>query len=217
MVEHEPKSARNRIANEDLRFDQKVLYQFDGKDAHLFRDDGSAGPVFPLDWSRSGIPTIPERLDNTLLTWFRRRIERIYIFSPDPLRMTAQSDAEIARPDRPLHHLASWLRHLSQESIDAVPRIQNALKEGVLDGFIGFKLAKAGETSRVLKFDFQFDGDDLSAAAPKFSLNFDQLSDGQRNLVALFTDSPQCRGSRHDRCAWTNPTTMWRSARSSPG
>jgi len=187
VVEHELKSAKNRIANEELRFDQKMLYQFDGKDAHLFRDDGSAGPVFPLDWSRSGIPTIPERADNQFLTWFRRRVERIYVFSPDPLRMTAQSDAEVARPDRFLHHLASWLRHLSQESIDAVHRIQNALKDGVLEGFIGFKLAKTGETSRVLKFEFEYEGDERGTAARRFSLNFDQLSDGQRNLVALFT------------------------------
>ena len=101
--------------------------------------------------------------------------------------MTAQSDAELARPDRRLHQLASWLRHLRQESFDAVAEIQNALKEGVLDGFIGFNLAKAGETTRVLKFDFQYEGDEPATPAPKFSINFDQLSDGQRNLVALFT------------------------------
>ena len=164
-----------------------MLYEFDGKDAHLFRDDGSAGPVFPLDGSRSGIATVPERQDNTLLTWFRRRVEQIYIFSPDALRMKAQSEAEVRRPSRRLHQLASWLRHLSQESFVAITEIQKSLKEGVLEGFSGFRLAKAGESSRVLKFDFQSDGDEPGVLAPKFSLDFDQLSDGQRNLVALFT------------------------------
>ncbi len=101
--------------------------------------------------------------------------------------MKAQSDAEVARADRPLRHLASWLRHLSQESIDVVSQIQKTLKGGALEGLIGFKLAKAGETSRVLKFDFQYEGSEPVAATSKFSLNFDQLSDGQRNLVALFT------------------------------
>ena len=144
-------------------------------------------PVFPHDSPRSGIPTIPEGKDNSLIAAFRRRIERIYIFSPDPRRMRAESGAEVARPDRELHQLASWLRHLSQESIDAVNDIQTALKGGVLEGFVGFKLAKTGETSRVLKFDFRYDDDAATTAAPKFSLNFDQLSDGQRNLVALFT------------------------------
>jgi predicted ATPase len=188
VVDHEPKNVRNRIANEELKFDQKMLYQFDGKDAHLFRDDGSVGPVYPFDSSRSGVPTVPERQDNTLLTWFRRRVERIFVFSPDPMRMTAQSDAEVARPDRRLHHLTSWLRHLSQESLDVVAEVQRSLKEGVLEGFTGFKLAKAGQTSRILKFEFQYDGGGVGwSLLPRFSLDFDQLSDGQRNLVALFT------------------------------
>ena len=82
VVEHKPKGTQIHIADEELRFDQTMLYQFDGKNAHLFRDDGSAVAVFPLDGSRSGIPTIPERQDNILLTWFRRRVDRIYIFSP---------------------------------------------------------------------------------------------------------------------------------------
>ncbi len=107
VVEHESKSAKNRIANEELRFDQKILYQFDGTDAHLFRDDGSAGPIVPLDWYRSGIPTIPGRPNYKRLTWFRRRVERIYILSPDPLRMRAQSDEEVARPT---DSCTTWLR-----------------------------------------------------------------------------------------------------------
>jgi predicted ATPase len=188
VIEHEPKGTQIRIADEELRFNERMLYQFDGKSAHLFRDDGSAGPVYPLEPRRSGIPTIPERQDNALLSGFRRHIERIYIFSPDPFRMTGQSDAEVPRPDRRLHQLASWLRHLSQESYDAYTEIQKSLKEGVLDGFLGFNLAKAGETSRVLKFDFQYEARSMDwTTAQKFSLNFDQLSDGQRNLVALFT------------------------------
>jgi predicted ATPase len=187
VIEHDARNRTIRLKNEELRLDQNKLYLFDGQDAHLFRDDGSAGPVFPKDWSRSGICTIPERQDNALLTAFRRRVERIYIFSPDPLRMAAESDAEVARPDRKLHQLASWLRHLHQESIEAVNGIQSALKEGVFEGLIGFKLAKAGETSRVLKFDFQHESNDPTASTSKYSLNFDQLSDGQRNLVALYT------------------------------
>jgi len=52
---------------------------------------------------------------------------------------------------------------------------------------IGFDHKQAGDTSRVLRFDFQYEGDDQRAVSPKYSLNFDQLSDGQRTLVALFT------------------------------
>ena len=83
--------------------------------------------------------------------------------------------------------MASWLRHLSQESPDIFARIVGSLKDGVLDGLIGFKLVKAGETTRILKSEFEFTGDASDAANSSFLLNFDQLSDGQRNLVALFT------------------------------
>ena len=61
------------------------------------------------------------------------------------------------------------------------------MKAGVLDGLIGFKLVKAGETTRILKSEFEFVGDANGAGNSSFLLNFDQLSDGQRNLVALFT------------------------------
>ena len=87
-IEQDRATRKNRIKLEDLRFDGRPLYQFDGREAHLFRDDGTPGPVFPFDWSRSAIPTIPARGDNRFLTWFRWRLNRIFVFSPDPLRMT---------------------------------------------------------------------------------------------------------------------------------
>ena len=80
MIEHERESQRNRIKSEELQFDRRPLYQYDESDSHLFRDDGSSGPVFPFDWSRSFIPTIPERRDNQCLTWFRNRMNRVYVF-----------------------------------------------------------------------------------------------------------------------------------------
>ncbi|NQU24214.1 MAG: AAA family ATPase [Candidatus Nealsonbacteria bacterium] len=186
-IEHNREQRKSRIESELLRHDQIVLYKYDGKDVHLHRDDGSAGPVYPFDWSRSAIPTIAPRPDNSRLTWFRERMERVYVFSPDPLRMTAQSDAELEKPDRRLHHLASWLRHLLQESVDLGTGLRDSLREGVLGGFQDFKLERAGETARTLKFDFDYSRDTNGSSARPFTLSFDKLSEGQRCLVALFT------------------------------
>jgi predicted ATPase len=185
-IEQDRRNQRNRVKLEELRFDQTLLYRFDGSDAHLFRDDGSAGPIFPHDWSRSALATIPERPENQRLTWFRRRMDRIYIFSPDPPRMGAEADSEVAMPDRGLHQLAAWLRHLSQESVDTIANVRDALRE-VIPGLEGLKLERAGESSRVLKLDFRFGDESSRSAASRFTLPFDQLSDGQRNMVALFT------------------------------
>lgn len=183
VLDHDRNGMRNRIKEERLTFDGKPLYHFDGSDAHLYRDDFSQGPVFPYDWSRSHIPTIPERHDNQRLTWFRDRVQRIYVFSPDPLRMEARSEGELERPDRQMHSLVSWLRHLSQESVDTITRLRDCLRDEVIEGLDNMKLEKVSDTTRTLKFEFRFGSNGKSKP---FSLSLDQLSEGQRNLVALF-------------------------------
>ncbi|HVC98968.1 MAG TPA: AAA family ATPase [Pirellulales bacterium] len=183
VVEHDRAGPRNRIKAERLEFDGQPLYEFDGHEAHLYRDDFSPGPVFPFDWSRSAIPTIPERGDNQSLSWFRRQLRKVYVFSPDPLRMLTRSEAELDKPDRELHDLVSWLRHLSQESVDTVSRLRDVLRDEVIEGLDNMKLEKVSEATRALKFEFKFASKGNGRA---FSLLFDQLSTGQRNLVALF-------------------------------
>jgi predicted ATPase len=187
IVEHERDKQRSRIKTERLQFDQLKLYEFDGSDAHLFRDDGSAGPTFPFDWSRSVIPTIQERPENKRLVWFRDRMARVYVFAPDPLGMEYQSEAEVEKPDRHLSNLASWLRHLSQESPSTVADLQSCLQVDAIEGFQNFRLERAGETSRVLKFDFDFSEDSATKSTNRFTLSLNELSEGQRCLVALFT------------------------------
>lgn len=183
VLDHDRMGLRNRIKEERLTFDGKPLYHFDGSDAHLFRDDFSKGPVFPFDWSRSHISTIPKRNDNQKLIWFRDRVQRIYVFSPDPLRMEARSEGELEQPDRQLHSLVSWLRHLSQESVDMVTRLRDCLRDEVIEGLDNMRLEKVSDTTRMLKFDFKFGA---NVKSKPFSLSLDQLSEGQRNLVALF-------------------------------
>jgi predicted ATPase len=183
-LQHDRRLGKCRIQSERLTLNQRPLYEFDGKDAHLYRDDFSAGPVVAYGSSRSFIASIPEREDNQHLTWFRRRIESVYVFSPDPLRMESVGDRELARPDRPLHQFVSWLRHLSQESVDTLSRLRDSLSEDVIQGLSNMRLERLSETTRGLKFDFDFsDG----ATQHSFSLPFNQLSDGQKSLVALFT------------------------------
>ena len=186
LIEQARSNLKNRIKSEQLRFDNQLLYEFDGSDAHLYRDDSTAGPAFPFDWSRSAIATIPSRPDNQKLTWFRRRMEKVLVFSPDPVRMTAQSEAELSHPDRQLHNLTSWLRHLLQQRADFGSTLLNSLKE-VIAGLANISLDRVSETSRTLRFEFQFDNTDSTSSSPRFPLSFDQLSDGQRNLVALYT------------------------------
>ncbi|NLS98242.1 MAG: ATP-binding protein [Planctomycetaceae bacterium] len=185
-VEHELSRMRRRVKSEELTFDEKKLYCFDGSDAHLFRDDGSRGPSFPFDWSRSAIATIPDRHDNRRLTWFRDRLKDIYVFSPDPRRMAPVADREVDSPGLYLEELVGWLRHLSQQSFEVVNSLRESLRDGVLESFRDFRLERRGESGRVLQFDFEFSGPSANRQKP-FSLSLNDLSDGQRCLFALFT------------------------------
>lgn len=188
-VEHKRETYQCRIQSEELKFDTQRLYYFDGTEAHLYRDDPSwdPGPAVPYNWSSSFIASIPERKDNQKLVWFRDRVRRIFLYAIDPLSMASASNREQETPDRAMHQLASWLRHVSQEELEAIPAILNSLK-GVLEGLVGFRLEKSGDTARTLKFEFEDPAVDKSMGSPgTFWLPLDELSEGQRCLVALFT------------------------------
>lgn len=185
VIEHNREEDKSRIKEESLRFDKSPLYNFDGQDAHLFRDDGTAGPGFPFDWSRSAISTIPERRDNQKLTWFRQQLGHVFYFAINPWKMATQSDKEQAEPCHDLANFASWYRHLTQDSPEQMGPLFDSLRE-VIDGFSSLKLVQAGATTRLLFVQFNQDVDRQSDASP-YLLPFDTLSEGQRCLIALFT------------------------------
>jgi hypothetical protein len=187
IIEQDRTARKNRIGYEDLCFDGKAVYRFQGGEAHLFRDGGTAGPVFPFESSRSAIPTFPEREDIAHLSWFRSRMNRIFVLSPDPLRMTSQSEAERSHPDRQLHQLASWIRHLHLESPEVSRELAESLRQEVLDNLVGYRLVDRGEGLRTLNFEFGSPASDYASDSKSFWLGLDQLSTGQRALVGLYT------------------------------
>jgi predicted ATPase len=187
-IEHERISSKSRLKHESLMLDEVLLYEFDGNDAHLFHDDGSVGAVFPFDGSRSAISTIPERRDNQGLTKFHKHMGWIFVLSPDPLRMSATSDDEVVFPNRRMSNIGSWLRHVALENGNAMRQLERFLADDVLPGFVQIKQEKLSERSRVMKFEFQALGQPAGEgnATNRYLLTFEQLSDGQRNLVALY-------------------------------
>jgi predicted ATPase len=183
-VEHDEDRQKNRIKLEQLQFDSLTLYRYEKGEAHLYRNDGSEGPTFPFDWSRSAIPTIPARRDNKRLTWFRERLDRIYTLSPAPLEMRAVTEREVPRPDGHLLDFVSWLRFLSND-LGFAPRLIDALKP-VLDGFVNMQWKPQSETAKELMFGFTFGEEDSQRPKAVFWVPFDRLSDGQRCIAALY-------------------------------
>jgi hypothetical protein len=185
IIEHNRVLNKNRVKLEELRFRGQPLYIFDGENAHLFRDDFTQGPVFPQDGSRSGVALIPARQDNQQLTWFRHRMGWIYVLAIDPLRMDIASLAEQRAPDPALTNFASWYRHLTQDAPERMGPLFKSLGE-VIDGFTGMSLGAAGETARLLRVSFEH-REDQSPGPHQFNLPLNQVSTGQRCLIALFT------------------------------
>ena len=59
----------------------------------------------------------------------------------------------------------------------------SCLADEVIEGLENMKLEKVSDATRSLKFEFMFSSDKKGT---RFSLSLEQLSAGQRNLVALF-------------------------------
>jgi len=185
VIDHNADIQRNRIKLERLVYDNIILYQFEEDEAHLYRDNGSTGPVFPVDWSRSALGTIPARHDNQRLTWFRKRLEHVYVLSSAPQLMRPGSDREATNPGRHFEDYVSWLRHLSND-LTFPARLVESL-DPVMDGLEGMKFEPTGESSKELRFLFDFDENGSPREKKSFSVPFDRLSDGQRCLAALYT------------------------------
>lgn len=165
------------MAHEILLFDGNPLLKFDSGNAQLFRDDFSEGPIYPFDWNQSAVAAIPSRPDNTRLTWFRDRLNRFVIVQIIPMLMRGDSVSEESMSDYNMTNFVSWYRFIYQDQGKAI-QITDALKE-VLDGFSYFSFVKTGETQRILRLSFSDENGD-------YSYRFDQLSDGQRMLTALY-------------------------------
>lgn len=54
-VEHDEDRKRRRMKYEVLRMNQKTLFEYKDRKAHLYRDDFTPGPEVVFDWSRSGV------------------------------------------------------------------------------------------------------------------------------------------------------------------
>lgn len=187
VIDHElPRGVKNRIASESLKFNDQKVFEFDGHEVHLYNDRGTAGPVFPFDWSRSGIATVPERHDNTRLTWFRNRMGAIKVFSPDPPAMDALTKKPASSPERSLHNLASWLYSVQSGDFEIGASVAASLRTAIR-GFAKHRFPQIGSSSHELFVDFEFRDEEQNRIANKYEISFDALSEGQRNLFALYT------------------------------
>ncbi|MDD5089758.1 MAG: ATP-binding protein [Candidatus Wallbacteria bacterium] len=172
---------KQRIDIEQLLHDGKPVFQFQKGEVQLYHDDHQLGPKYSFDWTVSALATIGERNDNKKLSWFKKWISSLMIVSPQPRSMTSETKDESAWLDPNGLNFASWYRYISQEHQDKIMALSEKLRK-VIPGFHAFKLELAGK-HRILKAGF-INGD--HNASPLF-FDFEQLSDGQRQLIVLYS------------------------------
>ena len=183
-VEHERASRKARIRLEKLATDEGPLFECMRGDVQIYRDDHSSGPTYSTDWSESALARVASRDDNTRLTRFLEFMNRVLVCGFYPPTFGTESSAENVILERDAHNFADWYRHALQERPDLIPQFMRTMKQVMGSDFRGIRLEKVGYETRALMVAF-IDHEDTDSA-DQYELRFDEISDGQRALVALY-------------------------------
>jgi len=181
--------ARARVLHETLEFDGQPVFKFTLGEVHLYNDRHEEKVKYPFDWHRSALATINPRPENTKLTWFKEHwLGGLYCLRLDPRRMVSRADREDAHLENDLSNFAAWYRHILQEQTPAAFELQQSLRE-VIDGFDSLELVSAGQNTRILsaRFSAGINSEGNASKKQRMEFDFDELSDGQRTLIALYT------------------------------
>jgi predicted ATPase len=167
------------IKHEELLWNNKQFYLFDGDDVTLFRihrDTGvlQKGTSFPGDWRRSIIERIGERDDNKPVIRFRNELSNYLTVHPIPVLMSQKAMTGTPYLERYGENFADWFYHHLLDS-QAIARKADAFLEEILTGYqyLSFKDFGGEKLLRAV-----FDG---------FPFEFSELSEGQRQLIFLYT------------------------------
>ena len=177
-IEHDRMRRKARILQETLLCDGRPLLEFELGDAQLYHDDHEPGPAYPFDWTQSALSVLNERDDNRKLFRFKREVANCVFVHPCPPLFRSESPTEDELMDRSMSNFVGWYRHAVQENLGAVSGLFADLRD-VLPGFESINLTESGD-ARVLKVQYR-------ASGKQKNYRFDDLSDGQRALIALYS------------------------------
>jgi len=193
-IEHTIDGERAKVKEEKLSLDGQPLFGFEHGEIQLYNDHFRPGPKFPFDWSQSGLATIYARQDNTKLTQFKEQISKMVIAQIIPSIMSPEaSEKGELLPARNLENYVSWYRTISQDQ-GLVNRLTQTLRQ-VLENFDSFRFVPPTGTKVWLEAAFSYDG-----MKNLISYQLDELSDGQRMLIALYTLLEAARSGHYILC-----------------
>ncbi len=161
-----------RIKEETLLIDNRKLLEFREGTIQLYNGDGTLGTTYPSRSQNSAIATMPDRDDS--LTYFKRQIANWIIIHPLPWYMSVREESSY--PQVTVDNYVGWYRYLQQDGGFA-KRLMDDLTE-IIPEFDSFFLETV---TKELSLRFKADG------KKKIQYSLDELSDGQRMLIILYT------------------------------
>jgi len=185
VVRHTQDKSKRKVLTERLTCAGTPLFLFDEKaTAHLFDDAGTKRAEAPFDWSRSSLGVLRSGPDNTRLTRFRDWLANIQLIRPDPRSMESRSERAMPLFAPSLRNFASWLRGRFEEDPSGPFTMIEELKH-VIGGFVGLRNEDLGGNFKRLEAKLA-SSDNVQTAQKPYTVAFDELSDGQKLLIALY-------------------------------
>lgn len=175
VIEHKlDDPGKNRVAEERLAFDGRTLVECLEGEIRLFGDNGAEGSRFNAPATRSAIGAVEPGKDNKLLTWFKDWIAGITLLKPDARQIVAQVSFTTRSkliPD--LSNFAAWYLGMLTSKPGSVFKALAAL------GAVVPGLEELSHQNGSLYARF-------ACAGISTAFLFDELSEGQRQLIALY-------------------------------
>lgn len=166
-----------RIQNELVCHEGQPIYRFAEGTVTLFNDRYEGKVEFNVAWSRSFLPSVAEREDNTKLIQFRKWLGGILNIKANPLDIASVAIQEVRQPSSDLGNFASWLRYLKQSADDeSYERYRDDLMDCIPD-LTGISFREMGDNAKELV---------VRMKDVKEPFRFAELSDGQKLLLAYY-------------------------------
>ena len=178
-VEHERDTGRARIGLESLTTNGGVLFRCSLGEVQLYKDDYSEGPRLSVDWTESFLGRVSAGRSSTRLTRFLDFVRRLVVCRLHPAVFVPNASRESVLLERDGGNFAAWYRHVVQEHPEQTLEMISELRR-VIDGFRSLRMGKAGSDTRTMSVVFAGNGGD-------YSLQLDEVSDGERILLVLYT------------------------------
>ena len=181
-VRHDRPDLHPYIFSESLLVNGLHAFLVQESRVKLQQNNGTFGDEFPFDPTQSVIGSFLRLSEHEEIHRFKKEIEKFVIASIETTKFKPSSREEVRFPMRSMQDFVSWYRYLSQEYQGAIFSVTQELR-AVLPGFYSFSLKESGKNTREMQVIFQAD----DADSPHISYKINELSDGQRVLIVLYT------------------------------